>query len=111
MLDCVLTFPMPLSKKLIRDTGPLELFGLEGVSKEIVLITGDCFGESLGVAVEPFPDCRFPCDKVGFDCNFALHYSLCVRSSCKESFTECRQITQNWWSLFWHDTRFRIHSL
>ncbi|SCW00534.1 LAFE_0C06304g1_1 [Lachancea fermentati] len=41
---------------------------------QVILITGDCFGESLGVAVEPFPECRFPCDVVS--AQFSLHYAF-----------------------------------
>ncbi|CUS21302.1 LAQU0S02e10616g1_1 [Lachancea quebecensis] len=41
---------------------------------QVILITGDCFGESLGVAVEPFPECRFPCDVVS--AQFCLHYAF-----------------------------------
>ncbi|SCU84025.1 LAME_0C07866g1_1 [Lachancea meyersii CBS 8951] len=41
---------------------------------QVVLITGDCFGESLGTAVEPFSECRFPCDVVS--AQFCLHYAF-----------------------------------
>ncbi|SCU77943.1 LADA_0A02982g1_1 [Lachancea dasiensis] len=41
---------------------------------QVILVTGDCFGESLGVAVEPFPECRFPCDLVS--AQFCLHYAF-----------------------------------
>ncbi|SCU96921.1 LAMI_0F08218g1_1 [Lachancea mirantina] len=41
---------------------------------QVILITGDCFGESLGVAVEPFKECRFPCDVVS--AQFCLHYAF-----------------------------------
>ncbi|AET38016.1 mRNA (guanine-N7)-methyltransferase Ecym_2270 [Eremothecium cymbalariae DBVPG len=41
---------------------------------QVILITGDCFGESLGVAVQPFTECRFPCDVVSTQ--FCLHYAF-----------------------------------
>jgi len=47
---------------------------MRNLDYQVVLITGDCFGESLGVAVEPFPDCRFPCDIVSTQ--FCLHYAF-----------------------------------
>ncbi|CCK72920.1 mRNA (guanine-N7)-methyltransferase KNAG_0M00670 [Huiozyma naganishii CBS 8797] len=47
---------------------------MRNLAYQVILITGDCFGESLGVAVEPFPDCRFPCDVVSTQ--FCLHYAF-----------------------------------
>lgn len=47
---------------------------MKNLSFQVILITGDCFGESLGVAVEPFPDCKFPCDLVSVQ--FCLHYAF-----------------------------------
>ncbi|QLQ79559.1 hypothetical protein HG537_0C02060 [Torulaspora globosa] len=47
---------------------------MKNLSFQVILITGDCFGESLGVAVEPFPECRFPCDVVSVQ--FCLHYAF-----------------------------------
>ena len=47
---------------------------MRNLSYQVILITGDCFGESLGVAVEPFPQCRFPCDVVSTQ--FCLHYAF-----------------------------------
>ncbi|QEU59256.1 Abd1 [Kluyveromyces lactis] len=47
---------------------------MKNLEYQVILITGDCFGESLGVAVESFPECRFPCDVVS--CQFALHYAF-----------------------------------
>lgn len=47
---------------------------MKNLDYQVILITGDCFGESLGLAVEPFPECRFPCDIVS--CQFALHYAF-----------------------------------
>lgn len=47
---------------------------MRNLDYQVILITGDCFGESLGVAVEPFPECKFPCDVVS--CQFALHYAF-----------------------------------
>ncbi|CAI1930672.1 mRNA cap guanine-N7 methyltransferase [Saccharomyces pastorianus] len=47
---------------------------MRNLDYQVVLITGDCFGESLGVALEPFPDCRFPCDIVSTQ--FCLHYAF-----------------------------------
>ncbi|KAL3229093.1 mRNA cap guanine-N7 methyltransferase [Nakaseomyces bracarensis] len=47
---------------------------MKNLDFQAILITGDCFGESLGVAVEPFPECRFPCDVVSTQ--FCLHYAF-----------------------------------
>lgn len=47
---------------------------MKNLSFQVILITADCFGESLGPAVEPFPDCRFPCDLVS--CQFSFHYAF-----------------------------------
>ena len=47
---------------------------MRNLDYQVILITGDCFGESLGVAVEPFPQCRFPCDIVSTQ--FCLHYAF-----------------------------------
>lgn len=47
---------------------------MKNLNYQVILITGDCFGESLGVAVEPFPECRFPCDVVSTQ--FCLHYAF-----------------------------------
>lgn len=47
---------------------------MRNLAYQVILITGDCFGESLGVAVEPFPECRFPCDIVSTQ--FCLHYAF-----------------------------------
>lgn len=47
---------------------------MRNLSYQVILITGDCFGESLGVAVAPFPECRFPCDIVSTQ--FCLHYAF-----------------------------------
>ncbi|CCC71439.1 hypothetical protein NCAS_0H01290 [Naumovozyma castellii] len=47
---------------------------MRNLAFQVILITGDCFGESLGVAVEPFPECRFPCDVVSTQ--FCLHYAF-----------------------------------
>ncbi|CDO95804.1 unnamed protein product [Kluyveromyces dobzhanskii CBS 2104] len=47
---------------------------MRNLEYQVILITGDCFGESLGTAVEPFPECRFPCNVVS--CQFALHYAF-----------------------------------
>ncbi|CCF59379.1 hypothetical protein KAFR_0G03470 [Kazachstania africana CBS 2517] len=47
---------------------------MKNLDYQVILITGDCFGESLGVAVEPFPECRFPCDVVSTQ--FCLHYAF-----------------------------------
>lgn len=47
---------------------------MRNLDYQVILITGDCFGESLGVAVEPFPECRFPCDVVSTQ--FCLHYAF-----------------------------------
>ncbi|CCD25518.1 mRNA (guanine-N7)-methyltransferase NDAI_0F02000 [Naumovozyma dairenensis CBS 421] len=47
---------------------------MRNLAFQVILITGDCFGESLGPAVEPFPECRFPCDVVSTQ--FCLHYAF-----------------------------------
>lgn len=47
---------------------------MRNLDYQVILITGDCFGESLGPAVEPFPECRFPCDIVSTQ--FCLHYAF-----------------------------------
>lgn len=47
---------------------------MKNLSFQVILITADCFGESLGPAVESFPECRFPCDVVS--CQFAFHYAF-----------------------------------
>ncbi|QLG71115.1 hypothetical protein HG535_0B01530 [Zygotorulaspora mrakii] len=47
---------------------------MRNLSFQVILITGDCFGESLGVAVESFPECRFPCNIVSLQ--FCLHYAF-----------------------------------
>lgn len=47
---------------------------MKNLDYQVILITGDCFGESLGVAVAPFPECRFPCDIVS--AQFCLHYAF-----------------------------------
>ncbi|CAB4256691.1 similar to Saccharomyces cerevisiae YBR236C ABD1 Methyltransferase, catalyzes the transfer of a methyl group from S-adenosylmethionine to the GpppN terminus of capped mRNA [Maudiozyma barnettii] len=47
---------------------------MRNLEYQVILITGDCFGESLGVAVEPFPQCNFPCDVVSTQ--FCLHYAF-----------------------------------
>ncbi|AQZ12297.1 ABD1 (YBR236C) [Zygosaccharomyces parabailii] len=47
---------------------------MKNLSFQVILITADCFGESLGPAVEPFPECRFPCDIVS--CQFCFHYAF-----------------------------------
>ncbi|KAH3903388.1 probable mRNA cap guanine-N7 methyltransferase [Saccharomycodes ludwigii] len=48
---------------------------------DVVFITGDCFGESLGVAVNPFPECKFPCDVVS--AQFCLHYAFETEEKAK----------------------------
>lgn len=47
---------------------------MRNLDYQVIFITGDCFGESLGVAVDPFPQCRFPCDVVS--AQFCLHYAF-----------------------------------
>lgn len=47
---------------------------MKNLDYQVILITGDCFGESLGSVVEPFPQCRFPCDVVS--AQFCLHYAF-----------------------------------
>ncbi|AMD21301.1 HER022Cp [Eremothecium sinecaudum] len=47
---------------------------MKDLDYQVILITGDCFGESLGVAVQSFPECRFPCDVVSTQ--FCLHYAF-----------------------------------
>ncbi|EDO17552.1 hypothetical protein Kpol_534p32 [Vanderwaltozyma polyspora DSM 70294] len=47
---------------------------MKNLDYQVILITGDCFGESLGKVVEPFPQCRFPCDVVS--AQFCLHYAF-----------------------------------
>lgn len=47
---------------------------MRNLTYQVILITGDCFGESLGNVVQPFPECRFPCDIVSTQ--FCLHYAF-----------------------------------
>ncbi|CCH60851.1 hypothetical protein TBLA_0D03510 [Henningerozyma blattae CBS 6284] len=47
---------------------------MKNLGFQVILITGDCFGESLGPTVQPFPQCRFPCDVVSTQ--FCLHYAF-----------------------------------
>ena len=47
---------------------------MKNLGYQVILITGDCFGESLGEVVKPFPECRFPCDVVTTE--FCLHYAF-----------------------------------
>lgn len=56
---------------------------MRNLSYQVILITGDCFGESLGVAVEPFPECRFPCDIVSTQ--FCLHYAFETEEKAKRT--------------------------
>lgn len=47
---------------------------MKNLGYQVILITGDCFGESLGPTVEPFPQCKFPCNVVSTQ--FCLHYAF-----------------------------------
>ncbi|AAS53346.1 AFL026Wp [Eremothecium gossypii ATCC 10895] len=62
-----------ISNESIREAQRRYL-NMRDLDYQVILITGDCFGESLGVAVQPFPECRFPCDVVSTQ--FCLHYAF-----------------------------------
>ncbi|KAL6942268.1 mRNA cap guanine-N7 methyltransferase [Hanseniaspora vineae] len=70
-----------ISEESIREASRRYQKMRNSIPYEVVFITGDCFGESLGPTVEPFPACRFPCDAVSVQ--FALHYAFETEAKAK----------------------------